>query len=78
MKLKGKVILKDFSAGSKSAHDAVYLDTGDNQYRLKKLDGNPFHDNSLHRLLGKTICAEGNITDYFFEITGEPEIVTEV
>lgn len=71
-KLIGKVVIQKFGEGSKSEHDAVYLDTGKKRYKLKKKGGNPFHDDSLHDLVGKTIEAEGNITDYFFEITSEP------
>ena len=66
--LTGKVILKEFGEGSKSEHDAVYLDTGRKKYRLKRRGGNPFHDPSLHELVGKSIKARGIITPYFFEI----------
>jgi len=72
MKLKGKVVEGTFSKGSKSEHNAVYLDTGENKYRLKRIGGNPFFDDTLHKLIGKTIEVEGNLTDYFFEITKEP------
>lgn len=72
MKLKGKVVEGTFSKGSKSEHNAVYLDTGENKYRLKRMGGNPFFDETLHNLIGKTIEAEGNLTDYFFEITNDP------
>ncbi len=74
--LIGKVIVQKFGEGSKSEHDAVYLDTGVEKYRIKKKGGNPFYDASLHELIGKTIKAKGNITDYFFEITNEPKELT--
>lgn len=73
MKLKGTVVEGSFGQGSKSEHHAVYIDTGDKKYRLKRRGGNPFYDETLHSLVGKTISAEGVLTDYFFEITGEPE-----
>jgi putative SOS response-associated peptidase YedK len=76
MELTGKVILQKFAEGSKSDHDAVYLDTGKQKYRLKRRGGNPFYDASLHELVGKTIKARGNITPYFFEITNTPEEIT--
>lgn len=72
MKLKGKVVEGTFGKGSKSEHNAVYLDTGTEKYRLKRIGGNPFYDETLHNLVGKIIEAEGNITDYFFEITNDP------
>jgi hypothetical protein len=71
-KLVGEVIVEKFGEGSKSEHDAVYLDTGKKKYKLKKQGGNPFYDSSLHALVGKLIEAEGNITPYFFEITQKP------
>lgn len=73
MKLKGKVVKKLFGEGSKSEHDAVYLDTGKKQYRLKRKGGNPFYDETLHNLVGKTISAEGKLTQHFFEITGDTD-----
>ncbi|HET6559846.1 MAG TPA: hypothetical protein VFG54_21145 [Prolixibacteraceae bacterium] len=72
-KLTGKVVAQKFGEGSKSEHDAVYLDTGDKKYRLKKKGGNPFYDESLHKLVGKTIELEGDITPGFFVIKDEPE-----
>ena len=72
MKLKGKVVEGTFGKDSKSEHNAVYLDTGENKYRLKRFGVNPFYDETLHNLIGKTIEAEGNLTDHFFEITNDP------
>ena len=68
IELTGKVILGKFGKGSKSEHDAVYLDIGEKQYRLKRKGGNPFHDPTLHKLIGKEIKAMGRLTPYFFEI----------
>jgi hypothetical protein len=72
MKLKGMVVKGTFGKGSKSEHNAVYLDTGEKKYRLKRKAGNPFYDETLHKLIGKEIEAEGNLTEYFFEITKDP------
>lgn len=69
MKLQGIVLQGTYGKGSKSEHEAIYLDTGKEKYRLKIKGGNPFHDEKLHNLIGKTIRVEGNVTDYFFEIT---------
>lgn len=75
MKLKGKVVEGTFGKGSKSEHNAVYLDTGKKKYRLKMRGGNPFYDETLHNLIGKTISAEGIVTVRFFEITKAPEVL---
>lgn len=62
--LTGKVIRKTFSAGSKSEHEAVYLDTGDNSYKLKRAGGNPFFDAELEKLVGKEITVTGRVDGY--------------
>jgi hypothetical protein len=72
IKMSGTVILSKFSKGSKSDHEAVFLDTGDKKYRLKRRGGNPFFDETLHDLVGKKVELEGKVTKYFFEIMGEP------
>lgn len=76
MKIKGTVVRATFSKDSKSEHDAVYLDTGEKKYRLKRRGGNPFHDDSLHKLIGKKVSLEGTLTSHFFEISEEPEELT--
>jgi hypothetical protein len=64
--LKGKVIKKTFAKGSKSEHEAVYIDTGDKTYKLKRAGGNPFFDQALEDLVGKQITATGKLDDYLF------------
>ncbi|MCF2221506.1 hypothetical protein H9Q08_19760 [Chryseobacterium sp. PS-8] len=73
MKLEGLVVEGRFGKESKSEHSAIYIDTGENKYRLKKLGGNPFYDETLHNLIGKKVSVEGNLTDYFFEMTSSPK-----
>jgi hypothetical protein len=63
-KISGKVIRKTFAAGSKSEHEAVYLQDGDNNYKLKKAGGNPFYDESLERLVGKQVTVTGKVDGY--------------
>ena len=59
MELKGKVIRRPFGQGSKSAHDAVMLSTPDGTYRLRRMEGNPFSDPELDKLVGQDIVADG-------------------
>ena len=74
--LTGKVILQKFGAGSKSDHESVSLDTGDAVYKLVRRGGNPFHDEILLSLVGKTIRAAGTVNKYIFEISDtETEII---
>jgi len=60
----GKVTKRPFGAGSKSAHDAVRLDTADGSYVLRRIGGNPFRDPELDGLVGKTIRCHGEVSGY--------------
>jgi hypothetical protein len=76
VELSGKVVVKKFGEGSKSEHEAVYLETATESYVLRKIGSNPFHDTSLHKLKGKNITARGTINNYIFlakEVTPERE-----
>ncbi len=66
MTLRGKVTVKPFGKGSKSAHDAVYFQTGQGEYVLKRSEDNPFENNTLHALVGKQVEATGVIKEYLF------------
>jgi hypothetical protein len=60
----GKVTSGPFGTGSKSEHRAVYLDTAQGRYVLRREKGNPFFDPKLEALIGKTIRCEGELEDY--------------
>lgn len=62
--LTGKVILKTFGEGSKSEHEAVYLETANGSYVLRRHGGNPFNDPFLFKLEGKKITARGVLNKY--------------
>ncbi|MBI1762074.1 MAG: hypothetical protein HYR56_11645 [Acidobacteria bacterium] len=64
MQCTGNVIKKPFAAGSKSERNAVLLATAEGEYVLRRQGGNPFHDETLERLVGKRIVAEGVLTGY--------------
>jgi len=56
---EGTVERKQVAKGSKSEHEAVVLNTGDQHIVLRRLGGNPFSDPELERLVGKRIRAHG-------------------
>jgi hypothetical protein len=60
----GTVIKGTFAKGSKSEHEAVYLETQDGRYVLRRQGGNPFYDPELERLVGKTIRCKGIVAGY--------------
>jgi hypothetical protein len=69
MKVTGHVIKKLFAAGSKSEREAVILVTDKGEYVLRRKGGNPFFDEELENLVGKTIKCEGDLTGYTFIMT---------
>lgn len=74
-KLTGKVEIDTFAKSSKSEHKAIYLNTGKERYRLRMKGGNPFFDESLHKLVGKTIVVEGFESGKVFVVTLMPRII---
>lgn len=66
LELQGKVVLKKFAEGSKSEHDAVFLETDDHSYQLRRLGGNPFDDPELKAMVGKKVKAKGLLNDQLF------------
>jgi len=62
MRFRGTVTRKRVGAGSKSEHDAIVLvgDRGE-VYKLRRPAGNPFWDEELAKLEGKTISGEGDL-----------------
>jgi hypothetical protein len=64
--LKGKVIQQTFAENSKSEHIAVYLQTREATYQLRRLGGNAFSDPVLNKLVGKNITATGVLTGELF------------
>jgi hypothetical protein len=66
----GKVTKRPFGSGSKSEHEAVYLETKDTSFVLRRQGGNPFSDPQLDRLVGKTIRCRGEPSNYTLTITG--------
>jgi hypothetical protein len=65
----GKVTKKLFGKGSKSEHEAIYLETEQEQYVLRRQGGNPFHDPELHKLIGKRVRCTGIVDDYTLTIS---------
>jgi hypothetical protein len=66
MELTGKVIQKKFAPGSKSEHDAIYIETDQGDFQLRRLGGNPFSDPDLIKLVGKKITATGVLNGKLF------------
>lgn len=74
IELTGKVVQKKFGEGSKSEHDAIYLETEEGAYQLRRLGGNPFSDPELKKLVGKNITATGTLNQSLFLANSVKEI----
>ena len=66
VEISGKVVLREFGAGSKSDHQAVFIETPQSSYLLRRQDGNPFYDPTLHAFVGKNVKAKGFMNDNIF------------
>src|SRR5690606_13464471 len=77
IELEGKVVMETFGKDSKSEHEAVCLQTKKDLFKLRRMDGNPFHDPVLLKWIGKHIVANGILHDYLFIATELKEIETK-
>ncbi len=59
MKFEGTVAKRLYAPGSKSERNAVMIRTKDGEFLLQRVGGNPFRDDVLESLVGKTIRGEG-------------------
>jgi hypothetical protein len=69
----GKVTKRLFAVGSKSAREAVRLDTNEGSFILRREGGNPLFDPELEKLVGRTIKCNGEAHDYTLTITNWSE-----
>jgi hypothetical protein len=56
---EGKIVKKRVAQGSKSERDAIILESPEREMVLRRMGANPFHDETLESLVGKTIRAHG-------------------
>lgn len=66
MIIKGRVILKTVSKGSKSEHDAVCIEVDDKTYLLRQRGKNAFNDPEMEALVGREIEASGELVGNVF------------
>ena len=66
IELTGQVVEKKSSVGSKSEHTAVFLETEQGSYMLRRKGANAFSDPVLKKLVGKKVAATGMITNTLF------------
>jgi hypothetical protein len=59
MNFKGKVTRRLYASGSKSERVGVMIETSEGEFRLQRIGGNPFRDDTMEALIGKYIQCEG-------------------
>ena len=62
--ITGTVERGPFGAGSKSARDAVWVNTPQGRFVLRRKDGPTFDDAALERYIGKRVTCTGFIVGY--------------
>lgn len=64
IEVSGQVTKQLAAAGSKSERQAIFLETGEGTYLLRRQGGNPFSDPKLEALIGKRINCKGILTEH--------------
>lgn len=62
--LKGKVTRGRFGTGSKSEREAIYFETQEGRFVLRRKGGPTFEDSALDRYVGKQVSCDGFLVDY--------------
>jgi hypothetical protein len=62
--LTGAVVRGTFGAGSKSEREAVWLETADRKFVLRRKGGPTFDDRALQKYVGKRVKCDGFIVGY--------------
>ena len=63
MELDGQVVKKPFAIGTKSEHEAIYLETAQGNFVLRRAGANPFEmDRDLEALVGQKVRCSGFVS----------------
>lgn len=62
--LEGRVVVGEFGAGSKSARQAVWIETSGQRLVLRRKEGPTYGDRQLGKYVGKRVKCDGFITGY--------------
>ena len=62
--LIGTVVRAPFGTGSKSEHEATWLETADGRFVLRHKSGPSFNDRTLEKYVGKRVKCDGFIVGY--------------
>ncbi len=74
MKFEGEVYKRLYAPGSKSERPAVMIRLKQGEFLLQRVGGNPFRDDVLESLVGKTIRCEGTLRETALHMTDWEEV----
>jgi hypothetical protein len=74
VEFEGQVIQHLTAKGSKSERKAVFLETAEGSFVLRRRGGNPFVDPVLQELVGKTLLVKGILTEHTLIMSDWTEI----
>lgn len=63
-RLTGKVVAGSLGKGSKSEREAIWIETDEGRFVLRRKDGPSFGDSGLSKYVGKSVECSGFITGY--------------
>jgi hypothetical protein len=62
--LTGTVVCAPFGSGSKSEREAVWLESREGRFVMRRKDGPTFDDPALAKYVGKRVKCDGVIVEY--------------
>ena len=74
MVYSGVIVIRKEFEGSKSEGNYVYLNTGETEYRLFRMDVFPVNDVFFSPFEGKKVEIEGTVTDYCLSVEKISEV----
>jgi len=70
MELDGRVVKKPFGIGTKSEHEAIYVESVEGNFVLRRPGANPFEiDRDLEALVGARVRLSGFVSGYTFFVS---------
>jgi hypothetical protein len=57
--LRGRVVRSEYAKGSKSERTAVFIESGEGRYLLRRKSGPAVADPGLERFVGRTVTCDG-------------------
>lgn len=62
--LEGAVVRAPFGVGSKSEREAVWLETAEGRFVLRRKDGPTYDDHALDKYVGRRVSCDGFVVGY--------------